>query len=148
MTVYVLDDDRRTVDDDAKVDCADAKQIGRFPLNIEYGNREQERQRNHDRDDACARQITEENEENRDHQSHADQQVVQDVMGRHVNQLGPFIEYPQLHSSRQNLLFFDLFYLFLDQIGGPERFFVLSHQDDAFDHVVFLLGAGMPPHDP
>ncbi len=94
VPVDVLDDDRRAVDDDSKVDRADRQQVGRLALHVEYGDREQQGQRDHDRHDARAGQVTQENEENGDHQPHADQQVMQHVMGRHVDQLGALVENP------------------------------------------------------
>ena len=45
VAVDVLDDDHRAVDDDPEVDRADREQVGRLPLQVEDGDREQQGQR-------------------------------------------------------------------------------------------------------
>ena len=54
--------------------------------------------RDHDGHDPRAGQVAQEDEENRDHQSHADQQVVQHVVRRHVHELGALVENLDLSS--------------------------------------------------
>ena len=92
MSEDVLDDDDRAVDDDPEVDRADRQQVGRLPLDVDHRDGEQQGQRDHDRHDPRAGQVAEEDEEDRDHQDHPDDQVVQDVLGRHVDQVGPLVE--------------------------------------------------------
>ena len=44
-----------------------------------------------------------------------------------------------LHPLGQELLVLDLLDLLRHRLGGRQRFFVLPHQDDAFDDIVFRL---------
>ena len=57
---------------------------------------------------AARGQVAQEDEEDQDHESHADQQIVQDVVGRDVDELGALVEDADPHARRQQLLFVDL----------------------------------------
>ena len=76
VPVDVLDDDHRAVDDDPEVDRPDRQQVGALALHVQHRHREQQRQRDHQRHDPRAGQVAQEDEQDADHQRHADDQVV------------------------------------------------------------------------
>ncbi len=145
VAVDVLDDDHRTVDDDPEVDRADREQVGRLTLQIEHCHREQERQRDHDRNDARARQVAEEHEQDEDHQRHADDEVVDHIVGRDVHQVGPLVEDAERHALGQDARLLDRDHLLGHGLGRGQRLLVLPHQDDALDDVVLVLEDVLAP---
>ena len=144
VAVDRLDDDDRAIDDDPEIDRPDREQVRRLALHVQDGDRVEKRERDDQGDDAGARQVAEEDEEDGDHQADADKQVVQHVMRRDVDEVRPLIEDPDPHAPGQELLALDLRHLRGDRLGGRQGLFVLPHQDDAFDDVVLGAAADDP----
>src|SRR5262249_40003221 len=147
-----LDDDDRTVHDDAEIDGPDREEIRRLTLRVQDGDRVEEGEWDDDGDDAGTRQVAEENEEDGDDQADADEQVVEHVFGRDVDEVRPLVEAPQPHASGEQLLALDLLHLGGDRLGGREGLLSLAHQDDSLDDVVLLAAAddvlaGLVPDD-
>ena len=63
-----------------------------FALDEEHGDREEQGQRDDQRHDRRADEVAQEDEEDRGDQGHAHDQVVQDVVRRDVDQVGPLVE--------------------------------------------------------
>ena len=61
-----------------------------------------------------------------------------------MNQVGSPVEILDPHPLRQKVALVDRIDLLLDGFGCRQRFLVLPHQHDAFDHVVFAVAADQP----
>src|SRR5262249_14113360 len=104
-------------------------------------------QRNHDGHDPRTGEVTQKNEEDGDDQAHAHQQIVHNVMCRHMDELGAPVEDPDSHPGRKELPLLDLYNLLLHAPGDVQRLLVLPHEYDALDHVVFRFPAFIPADD-
>ena len=124
VPVDVLDDDRRAVDDDPEIDRTDREQVCRLVLHEEHHDREQQCQRDHDRHDPRAGEISQEDEQDRDDQPHSHEQVVHDVIRRHVNELRALVEDLDSHPRWKQLPFLDFQDLFPSH-GVGNRFRLL-----------------------
>ena len=87
-----LDDDDRAIDDDSEIDRPDGEQVRRLALDVEDGDRVEQGQRDDQRDDGGTRQVAEEDEEHGDDQADADEQVVEHVVRRDVDEVRPLVE--------------------------------------------------------
>ena len=93
----------------------------------------------------AARQVAQEDEEDRDDQAHSHEQVVNDVMCRHVDQLGSLVEDFDLHPRRrQQVSFLDFQDLRFHRVGHRLGLFVFAHHDDALDHIVVNVAFLLP----
>ena len=92
-------------------------------------------------DDAGARKIAQEDEEDGDHEADADKQVVQHVVSRDMHEVRALVEYADLHPFGQEFFGFDFRHLGGNGLGGRQRLFVFSHHHDAFDDVVLGTAA-------
>ncbi len=144
VPVDVLDDDHGAVYDDPEVDRADGEQVGRLPLEEEDRHGEQQRQRDHQGHDQGAGKVSQEYEQDQDDQEHADDEVVHDVVRRHLHEVGPLVEWNDLHPFGQEGADVDLVDFLLDRLRGRQRLLVLAHQHDALDDVVVTVAADDP----
>ena len=99
------------------------------------------------RDDARARDIAQEDEEDDDHEPHADQQVVQHVVRRHVNQLGSLVEDPDSHTDGKQVRSWisSSFFLTASETGSDFSYFRIRTMPSTTS---FSFCGPAPAHDP
>ena len=141
VPVNGLHDDHRAIDNDSEIHGPDGKQVCRLSLYIKDRDCVEQGQRDDQGDDGGTRQVTKEDEEHSDDQADADEQVVEHVVRRDVDEVCALIEDGELHPPGQNLLVLDLCHLFGDRLGGRQGFLVFPHEHDAFDDVVLIAAA-------
>ncbi len=147
-----LHDDDGAVDDDAEVDGPDGEQVRGLALHPENGDGEQQRQRHDEGHNGGAGDVAQEDEEDQNDQAHADEQVVQDVMGGDVDEVGAAVEGDDSHALWHQAAPVQLVGLDLNGLGGGQAFLILAHEHDAFDDVVLVAPAddaepGLVAHD-
>ena len=144
VTVDVLGNDDRRIDDDAEVHRADGEQIRRLAPQKERRKGKQQRQRNIDRHNQRGAHVAQEQEQDHRDQAHADQQVLGDGVGRDAGQLLPVVVGndldPRQHPPRRGVVeFLDLgFDVFQGRQGGLS----LAQQHDA-PHLVGIVVADL-----
>ena len=78
-----------------------------------------------------------------------DDQVVQHVVRRDVDQVGPLVEDARSSSPWAGCSAVSISSIFsCDRLGGRQRLLVLPHQDDALDDVVLAVAADDPQPRP
>ena len=127
----------RAVDDDAEIDRAQRDQIGRDAARLQHDERAQQRQRNHRRHDQRGAPVTQEDDQDRDHQQRADHQVLGHRVHGMADQVAAVVDDAQAHARRQARA--ELGDLRLDVRDDVGRVAALGHLDDAFDHAVLFV---------
>jgi len=135
----VFDDHHRTVDDDAEVQRAETHQVGADLVAEHAGEGEQHRQRNHHCGNQRGADVAEEQEQNRDHQNRAFDEVLFHRGDGLVDQVRAVVHRHGDHALRQG--FIDLFELAGDRLRHGATVLADQHEHRAEHHFTAVFSS-------
>ena len=137
----VLDDDDGTVDDEAKVQCAQAHQVAGNAQRVHTDCADQQRQRNDQRRDGRRPHVAQQQEQDHHHQQRAFGQIFRHGFDGGHNQLRAVQRRHDHHARRHRL--FDLLELVAHRLRHRAAVGAHQHQRTA-DHSFIAVAAGCP----
>ena len=140
---HVLDDDHRTVDDQPEVEGAEAHQIPRDAVGDHAADRQQHRQRNDRRRDQRGADVAEQQEQHRNDQQRAFEEVLFDRPDRRLDQRRAVIDWVGDDACRQRLV--DLGQPRGDRDADIAAVLADQHEDRTEHDLAPILGRGTVP---
>ena len=120
----------------------DREQIGRFSAQHEDPDREEQCERYGRGDDQRAAQVAQEHPLQQENQRDAERHIVQDGLGRDVDQVLAVIDPLDADARRQDVRIVDALDFALDPLDRRHALLAATHQHDALDDVVIRIVAG------
>src|SRR5215475_802813 len=142
MAENIFHHDDGAVDDDAKVDCTDREQVGRFAAQHRDDNGKKQSDRNRGRDHERTAQVSQEYPLDQKNQRYAEKHIVQHGPHRDRYQIAAVVKGLDPHSRRKGTVTIDALNgcaNTLDDIHGPLE---LLHQHDAEEDVILIVTPG------
>src|SRR5260370_32840861 len=124
------------------MNCPDGEEIRGLASQVEEGEREKQGKRNRQRRDNGGAKTYQEKNQNDKHKNHAAKQISFNGVGGDADEIAAVIVGTDFHVGRQKCPV-DLLGFSLDAFEDDLGLLAPTHQDDAFDCVIFLILLGL-----
>ena len=135
VTIRVLDEDDRAVEEDAEVDRPQREEVRRDARVIQTDERRKERQRHRDRDGEGSAECAQKEPQNERHERGTLEHVVRNGRERRVDQARAVVERRDGHPFGEDVVV-DSVDVLVDAVEHVARVLTASQQDRAFDRVI------------